>query len=74
MENSSLLGGGGTDEGRKILGHPVKDWITLAVLTAITIILIFILVMVLPKYGGMHPCTTKAESLIERFVLHLFYS
>lgn len=64
METAKLLGADLED--RKLLGHPVKDWVTLIVLTIITAVLIVILAVVLPEYGGVHPCAPKAESLISR--------
>lgn len=65
-ETTSLLGGVGINEQRKILGHPLKDWITLAVLTVVTAVLLAILIAVLPAAAEVHPCTQTAELLITR--------
>jgi hypothetical protein len=72
-ESSSLLGGVGVDGQRQILGHPLKDWITLGVLTVITAILLAILIAVLPAAASVHPCTQTAELLITRYTLSLNY-
>jgi len=48
------------------MGHPLKDWCTLITLVIITIVLLVVLAVVLPKYGGVHPCTNSAEQIWTR--------
>jgi len=47
------------------MGHSLKDWFTLFILTCITIVLLIILAVVLPKFGP-HPCQMDATNLISR--------